>query len=135
MDKVNKEKLFICLWKPATAKTLFQSLFGITFGSVCIYYQGYLFGFKWDSDAYKKRWLNPRIVQRKFVTINTGVDNPYLMQHLDDLVGMPAGFFRIRCVCVIKDILAEIDPGLAPGFLGCIPSVYGWKVINWRRKQ
>ena len=135
-DPVNTQDIYICLWRPQTAKTMFQSLFGVAVGSVCLYANGYLYGFKWGEQFYQKRETPPHVINRKFIAINTGkkVDIQILYM-LNQLIGVQVGLFRLRCIYTIRGILRHIDSNLAPRWYNFIPCQYGIKILRWKNDR
>lgn len=132
-DPLNATDVFICLWRPQNARSVAQSLLGLSIGSVCIYSGGKLYGFKRGSCLYHARVTEPYAIDRKFIAVNTGMQVDWrILSMLDSLVGTPAGILRVRCIYVIRHILRHIDPKLTPVWHELIPARYGIKLLRWR---
>lgn len=135
-DSIQDNNIYICLWRPQTSKTLIQSLVGIAVGSVCIYSDGKLYGFRWGFPDYNAIPVPPEVIRRKFVVVNTGVQpSDHIKLELNQLIGKPAGRFRCRCVFVIRKVLKIIHPDLTPRWWEYLPSRFGIKILKWRKSH
>ena len=129
----NPTNIYLCFSKPIKSVSLAGSLLGYCFGGMDIYTGGYLYGFKWSSDYYQFRKVDPHVIQRKYTIYDTGIlCNDMIERKLFNLVKFArAGRLRIRCISTVDTVLIELGPRFRPsGVLGNIPSIYAAKVLR-----
>lgn len=140
-DPISKDNIMLCFWKPENNIAIFHSLMGAAIGSVAIYHDGFLYGFRWDNDKYMIRKFYEENVIEKFITIDTEIPlTDVIKAELDNVVGVNAGcfgykFLRFKCVFAIRKILSVLGPQFKPYFFEFIPALYALKIFRWRHER
>lgn len=140
-DPISRQNIILCFWKPENNITIFHSLIGAAIGSVAIYHNGFLYGFRWNNDRYMIRKFYEEDIIEKFTTVDTGVQmTDVIASELKKVTGVNAGcfglkFLRFKCVFTIKKVLSVLGPQFKPSFLEFIPALYALKIFRWRHER
>jgi TctA family transporter len=136
-DPISKDNIMLCFWKPKNNITIFHSLVGSAIGSVALYHDGFLYGFRWSNDKYMVRKFYKEDVTRKFITIDTGVQmTDEIESELKKTIGTNANWFgikflRFKCVFTIRNVLSILGHQFKPSFFELIPALYAVKIFRW----
>lgn len=131
-DTIKNDNIYICLWRPRTARALFFSLIGLPIGGVSIYSRGYWWGFRWSKKGYVKEKIDKKTISKSFVVFDTG-KSPIrdIVLTLDSFIGSSPGIFRHRCIKTIIPALKMLGEKYTPSnIFELIPSVYSRKLLN-----
>lgn len=140
-DPIRGNNVYICLWKPEKAASLFESLIGAPIGSVCLYANGYIYCFRWGAKEYAKKPVTTSAVLRKFIVIDSGVKaNAAICSKMDSLIGNKARawrslWLRCRCIFIIKPVLVRMGDDFRPRLFEFIPSLYAARLLRSRGKN
>lgn len=140
-DPINEDTIMLCFWRPQNAKTIFPSLMGASIGSASLYFNGFLYGFKWSSDRFIARKSYPEIIEREFVTIDTGVfPTEEIKKELKKIIGSKASFMgfnflRIKCVYIIRNVLSVMGRNFKPSFFEFVPALFAIKILRLRDER
>ena len=132
-DKIKPGKdIYFCFWSPKRFVPTLTSLVGKPFGGMSLYIDGILYGFRWDKELYQAEKVSPDWVQEKFTVYNTKIHTNDVIQYkLNLLVGVAeAGFMRIRCIAVLKQVFKAMDFKIS--FFDLFPARLAWRVLDGR---
>lgn len=140
-DPINQKTIMICFWRPKNANTIFPSLIGSAIGSISLYFDEYLYSFKWDSDKFMVRKFYHEVIEREFIIIDSRVEPNYFVKtELKKIIDSKAAFMgckflRFKCVFVIRKVLAAMGPDFKPRFFEFIPALYALKILRLRYER
>jgi hypothetical protein len=124
--------IHLCFWRPGNVATLLPSLLGFAIGGVSIYTRGRLHGFRWSKSKYQDDEVSPKIIEKKFVVLDTGIKSNVITENIFlNLRNVRAGRLRIRCISTIKPLLEHLGSKYNPsGWLELIPAIYSARILK-----
>lgn len=128
-DHIEKNNVYICLYKPVTFKMFLGSLLGFPLGGMCLYTDGVKYGYIIKKNTFQAEAIPARVMQKRFVVVDTGIlHNDIIKIKLRKLIGTSAGG-RVNCIWTLKPVLDMFGKRFAPRWWEMIPPTYSMKLM------